>query len=247
MITNPLVTRTIPGHLLFRVLGTRLLESLHLESRPLLPLSFLSLIIRRLQFCKSRHFNDTGVDQRHLVHTVGTPLTIRHRLLPRNTYYGIERECRVVEIILLVRIIVGQIITPNGLVRTRLIHQLRSYATEHNFHPIEVLIPVDIGNLVLIHVEGTNGQRTGLVITRSGDELIFLSYGERTALDRNHTYRIDITHSFSSLKIGGLLIKIIPSGGIADTRVQFALIEARCSTYCHRNNQEILKYVFHIF
>ena len=109
---------------------------------------------------------------------------------------------------------------------------------------MEVLVPVQVRHLILVHVERADGQRTRLVVTRSGQELILLTYRERTTLNRHHTNRIDITHTFIGLEISGTLVKIIPTGGVTYARVQLALL-ARYAGYPHGCNQEILKYVFH--
>ena len=153
LIANPLVTRTIHRHGLLRILRANLLVRIHLVSCLLLPLILVSLVIGRLQVSKRRNNDCAGIDQRHLVNAVGTPLAICHSLLPRHTYDRIERESRVLEIVVLIRIVVGQVLTPYLVVRTRLIYQLRSYCTEHELQPMEILIPVEVRHLILIHVE----------------------------------------------------------------------------------------------
>ena len=245
LITDPLEARTIHRHGLLRILRTYLFVREHLISRLLLPLVFVGLVIRRLEIAKRRNDNRAGIDKRHLIHTVGTPLAVSHRLLPAHTYYRIERESRVLEIVVLIRIVVCQVLTPNLMIRTSLVHQLRSYSAENEIQPMEVLVPVEVRDLILVHVERTNGQRTRLVVTRSGQELVLLAYRERTTLNRQHTYRVDVTHTFIGLEIRSFPIKIIPTGGVTNTRIQLTLV-TRNSSHCHRNDQEILKYVFHM-
>ena len=128
------------------------------------------------------------------------------------------------EIVVLIRIVVRQVLTPNFMIRTSLIHYFRRYRTEHEIQPMQILVPVQVRDLIFVHVERTDGQSTGFVVTRSGKELVFLTYGECTTLDRHHSNRIDITYALVSLEIRGLLVKIIPTGSVADTGIQLALL-----------------------
>ena len=205
----------------------------------LLPFFLTVLIDLLVQRLEVRNLHRAAVHQCHLVDTVGTPLAVIHSLLPGHTYDRIERECRVLEIVVLIWVVVRQILTPYGVIRTSLIHQLRSYCTEYKLHPVEVFVPVQVRDLVLVHVEVAGRHRTGLVVTRSGQKLILLSYRKRTSLDLHHSYRICISHTLLGLKISSLRIEIAPSRRVTYTGIQLALLACR-NTQNDHSDQQIL-------
>ena len=139
------------------------------------------------------------------------------------------------KVIILVRIVVCQVLTPYFMIRTRLVYQLRSYLAKHEIQPMEILVPVEVRHLILIHVEGINRHGTGLVITRCGKELILLTYGERTTLDSHHARRMHVSYTFIGLEIRRLLVKIVPTGSVTYTGIQLALL-ARNSGHRYQCN-----------
>ena len=110
------------------------------------------------------------------------------------------------------------------MVRTGFVYQLRSYGTEDEIKPVEILVPVQVRHLVLVHIERADGQTTRLVVTGSGNELVFLAYCKGTTLDRDHTYRVDITYTFVRLEIRSTLVEVIPARRVTYAGIQLTLL-----------------------
>ena len=84
---------------------------------------------------------------------------------------------------------------------------------------MQILIPVQRGNLILVHVERTNGQRTMVIVTRSCQKLIFLTNRERSALNGYHSDRINISYTLLGFEISRLLVIVIPTCCVGHLRV----------------------------
>ena len=147
------------------------------------------------------------------------------------------------KIVILIRVVVCQILTPYRMIRTRLINQLRSGCAKDYFQPMQVFIPVKIGYFVLIHIERTNRQRAIGIITRSRQKLVFFTDGKCTTLYRYHTDRINIAHSFVSLEISGRYIVVIPTRSVGYFGVQFTRVAS--TQHYNQNQEQILRYVIH--
>ena len=184
---------------------------------------------------KVGHLDSAALDECQLVHTVGTPLAVGHSLIPSDTYDGVVGESRVLEVVLQIWLVVSQLITPYSGVGTSCFYKLRSGLTKHDLQPVEVLVPVQTGHFVLVHVERTNGKLTIQVVTRSGDELILLTNGEHTTLDRHHACGVNIAQVVVCLKVGGLLVKVVPTRGVRHLGVQVALLT---STQAYHREQQ---------
>ena len=90
------------------------------------------------------------------------------------------------EVVVQVRLIVGQLITPYGRVRTALFRHL---ATVHQIHPICVLFPVTVRDLILVHVERVNGNTAWIVIPHCVCILINTTHCKCTAFYKHHSRR----------------------------------------------------------
>ena len=117
-------------------------------------------LVQSAKLLEVRELDSTRMHQRQLIHAVGTPLAVLHCLIPTNAYYGVEAEGRMTEIVLHIRLVVRQLVTPNQRVRHGCLHQFRCRVAKHHLHPVEILTPVEVRNLVLVHIERADSDRT---------------------------------------------------------------------------------------
>ena len=131
LIADVLITGTIHRNRILRIFRIRHFYCFHLITRQRLPLLFVCLVVCRTKGCKVWNSDSAGLNQRHLVYTVGTPLAICHRLLPGYTYYWVERESWMIKVVIYIRIIVCHVLTPYSLVWTSTVNKIRCYFTKY--------------------------------------------------------------------------------------------------------------------
>ena len=175
-----------------------------------------------------RERDNSCVDKCLLVHAVGAPLAVVHGLLPTNAYDGVEGKGRMGEIVALVGVVVCQILAPHFLIGASTVNQLRSNCSKYGLQPIQILIPVEVGDFVFVHVEGVDGDGTRRVIARCSQELVLLAQGKSTTLDRYHAGRGQVADPFLCLEVGCCFIVVVPACGVGHFGVEFAFA-ATCS------------------
>ena len=97
--------------------------------------------------------DETLPNKQLLIDTVSSPLAEIIRLVPRNTHHWIVLVSRVTQVVIDVRFIVSQLLTPHQGVGQRALHHLAVRIAVDAVQPVEVFQPERIRDLGFIHVE----------------------------------------------------------------------------------------------
>ena len=230
---------------MFGVFRADFFVGVHGISRHGFPLVFCSFIFDGFELVEGGDIDGSAGDECFLIDAVGTPLAIGHGLFPSNAHDRIERERRVREIVDLVWVVVRQVLSPNGVVWLCTLYDLRCGCTKDRLEPMEVFVPVEVRDFVLIHIERVDRNRSGRVIAWHSKEFILFSQRERTTLYRHHAGRVHVTDTFLCLEIGCGFIVIVPARSVGRFGVKFSFVAASSE---HQNcgyQQQILNCFAH--
>ena len=148
-----------------------------------------------------------------LIHTVRPPLAEVVGLQPGHAHDRVVAVGRVAQVVVDVGLVVGPRITPHEGVGLGPLYDFGEALAVDALQPEQVLKPVEVGHLGLVHVEGADGHTARDVVPGSGQVIFDLAHGERTALDEHEAGAGLLSDVGEFLESAVLGVVVGPAGG----------------------------------